>query len=459
MAAVRTKNIPLVKEPAPSINEAAPASEAQALDDPNRTEMMTISQVSKAWVWGAAAMLAVGAGFNSRPLFGLGLVLAIALAVAWGWSQWCLRDLRVERRFGQSRAFWGEEVDMMHVFVNNKPLPVAWLAVEDEYPRALKLLSHTAALSSKPRIMEFSTSLSLGWYERVTRHYSLQCTARGEHEFGPLEVRSGDIFGLFRRTAIVYTPQTLLVYPRYVPVERLGIPARQPFGDHKSIQPLATDPLRLRGVREYAYGDNPRHVHWKATARRGTLQTKLFEPAATPQFFIFCNQDTFAHIWEGLDSQTLELTITVAASIANYALETGYMVGLQVNAFSEDSDRQVKLPPSRDPGQFTRILETLARIKGWSGLPMEELIRAQRHSLPSGASVVVVTGVVTEDMLDILIALRRAGHAVTLIESVGSERAAGWARLKSGDALRAQGITYYLVDAVGQAETVEELAF
>jgi uncharacterized protein (DUF58 family) len=217
--------------------------------------------------------------------------------------------------------------------------------------------------------------------------------------------------------------------------------------------------LRLRTVREYAYGDNPRHIHWKATARRGTPQTKLFEPAATPQLFIFCNQDTFAHIWEGLDLPTLELTITVAASVANYALETGYMVGLQVNAFTENSDRQVKLLPSSNPDQFTRILEQLARIKGWSGLPMEELIRTQRHVLPKGATIVVVTGVVTTDMLDILLALRRAGHPVTLVEAAGSERAAGWARRKSPDAVRAQGLTYYLVDAVGEAETIDGLSF
>jgi hypothetical protein len=90
---------------------------------------------------------------------------------------------------------------------------------------------------------------------------------------------------------------------------------------------------------------------------------------------------------------------------------------------------------------------------------MEELIRAQRHFFPRGATVVVVTGVVTEDMLDILLALRRAGHPVTLVEAAGSERASAWAKRKSPDALRAQGITYYLVDAVDQAETIESLSF
>jgi uncharacterized protein (DUF58 family) len=417
------------------------------------------SEVSQAWVLGAAALIALGALMGNGPLFALGLFLGAALLVAWLWARNCLRDLRVERRFSQSRAFYGEEITMSQVFTNHKPLPVPWLAVHDEYPGALQISSEAAGASSKARVRSLATTLSIGWYERVTRHYTIRCTARGEHEFGPVDIESGDVFGLFRRTHEVATPQTLIVYPRYVPVEELGITARQPFGDFKAAQVLATDPLRLRTIREYAYGDNPRHIHWKASAHRGSLQTKLFEPAATPQLFIYCNQDTFARIWEGLDPQSLELTITVAASLAAYGLEEGYMVGLRVNAFSPVSDMRVKISPSRNPEQLTRILESLARIKGWSGLPMEELIRAERRNLPRGTTLVVVTAVISDDMLDILTAIRRAGHPVTLVETAGSQRIGNMRRGVSTEAMRAQGIDYYLVDALGQAATLEKLSF
>jgi uncharacterized protein (DUF58 family) len=416
-----------------------------------------LSQISRAWVGGAVAMLVLGAIFFSQPLFGLGVLLSVVLLGAWGWARFCLTNLEIARNFNHTRAFWGEEVAMDHVFVNNKPLPLPWLIVEDEYPGSLKMTSHTFSYSSKPRMMGFGSSISLGWYERVTRHYTFLCAARGEHEFGPIEVRSGDIFGLFRRYATYSTPQTLLVYPRYVPVARLGITARQPFGDYKAAQQIVTDPLRMRAVREYAYGDNQRHIHWKATARRGELQTRLFEPSATPHLSVFLNQDTFVHMYEGLDAPTLELAITVAASVANHALEQGWMVGLQINAFASNSDRQVKIPPSRDPGQLTRVLESLARIKGWSGLPVEELLRAQRHTLAKSSTLVVVTGVVTSDLLDVLVTLRRAGHPITLIETVGSNRAANYAHGKTAASIEAQSINYYLVDAIGEAETLEEL--
>jgi uncharacterized protein (DUF58 family) len=448
---------PTTRIESPMLNTAAAPATAEAAV--KREEALTISQVSTVWIWGAVLLMATGAFFQSRALFGLGLVLAAAIGVSWLWARWSLRGLTFERRFSQSRAFWGEEVDMAQVFTNAKILPVPWLSVEDQVPGTLDIKSSSVVYSSQARRKSINTAISVGWYERVRRHYTVKCTTRGEHEFGPVNIRSGDIFGLFRRAETIDTPQPLLVYPRFVPVAQLGIPARQPFGDFKAAQMLATDPLRIRAVREYVTGDSPRHIHWKATARRGELQTKLFEPAATPQLFIFCNQDTFLHIWEGVDPDTLELTITVAASLANHALEEGYMVGLQVNAFAVSSDRQVKLPPSRDPYQLTRILESLARIRGWSGLPMEELIRAERRNIPRGSTIVIVTGVVTEDMLDILLALRRAGHPITLIEATGSLRAAEWAKRKSPEALQTQGIVYYQVSAIGKAAQVEQLSF
>ncbi|MDQ5824266.1 MAG: DUF58 domain-containing protein [Chloroflexota bacterium] len=433
-------------------------SDNRPLETGSARESSTISQVSQAWIYGAGILVGLGVVFGSRPLFAVGIVIAVALLVAWLWARWCFADLTLERRFSPPRAFWGEDVDMAHVFTNSKALPIPWLGIRDEYPSALSFAgsenhvrgTHTNRLHS---------SISLRWFERATKRYRLKATARGEHEFGPVELQSGDVFGLFRRQVSIETPQTLLVYPRYVPLEELGIAAHQPFGEFKTAQRLATDPVRVRTVREYAYGDNPRAIHWKATARRGSLQTKLFEPAATPQLYIFCNQDTFVQVREGLNVEALELTIVVAASIAAYALEQGHMVGLQVNSFVAGTDRQVKVPPSRDPDQLIRILEELARVKGWSGLPMEDLLRAEQRHLPMGATLVLVTGILSDDLVDMVLALRRAGYPVVLVHTGGPDRASASAGAYLADDLRAQGITFYSVDGVGKANEIEQLTF
>jgi hypothetical protein len=62
-------------------------------------------------------------------------------------------------------------------------------------------------------------------------------------------------------------------------------------------------------------------------------------------------------------------------------------------------------------------------------------------------------------MVSILTAIRRAGHPVTLVETIGSARSKMYAERVPADALRSQGIVYYPVDAVGHVADVEELVF
>jgi hypothetical protein len=90
---------------------------------------------------------------------------------------------------------------------------------------------------------------------------------------------------------------------------------------------------------------------------------------------------------------------------------------------------------------------------------MEDVIRAERRALPIGATLVIVTAIVTDEMLDILLALRRAGHPITLVSTAASRRAAHWAKDLSPQRLQSQGITYYHVESIGAARKVESLAF
>src|SRR5437762_13068057 len=97
--------------------------------------------ISRAWAGGAGSLVAVGTLFHSELLIALGLLLGLVLLISWGWARWCLQDLTVQRGFSQSRAFFGESVDMVHIFSNNKPLPLPWIFVEDRFPATLQMES------------------------------------------------------------------------------------------------------------------------------------------------------------------------------------------------------------------------------------------------------------------------------------------------------------------------------
>src|SRR5919197_172342 len=179
--------------------------------------------------------------------------------------------------------------------------------------------------------------MSVRWYERVRRHYRVLCSARGVHTFGPATVRTGDVFGLASQEMEVRDEEYLLVYPRIVSLDQLRLPAGNPFGDVPlRRQWLFEDPLRTVGVREYRPGDSPRRLHWKATARAPgqQLQVKLIEPTTTNRLLVLLNVSTSGQnwSWQGYDPEALEAAITTAASVAQWAVDRGYLVGLAANA-------------------------------------------------------------------------------------------------------------------------------
>ena len=114
----------------------------------------------------------------------------------------------------------------------------------------------------------------------------------------------------------------LIVYPRVVDLENLGLPSKQPFGEVRSRERIFEDVSRTVGIRDWQQGDEQRRIHWKATARRQSLQVRVFEPTSTLNVAIFLNVATLPETWEGSDPELLEAAITTAASLANFALQS-----------------------------------------------------------------------------------------------------------------------------------------
>ena len=351
-----------------------------------------------------------------QPLLALlGVFVALVAVLTAIWQRYGLLEVRYSRSFSQSRAFPGEEL-LIDVGVENaKLLPLPWLEVEDEFPAGLEYAGVTLAISSKPKVKLFRTLFSLKPFERVRRRYRISCPARGAYMFGPARLSTGDPFGFASIDTEIELYDTLIVYPRVVPVTAFGLPANQPFGDLRPLRPLLEDPMRFSGVRPYSPGDLPRHIHWRASARTGALQTKQFEPGALATLALFLDVNTFEHFWEGLDPGRLERAISATASLAAHALDERRQVGLYANAPIPGRERLVRIAPGRAPAQLARILEALALLVPYTGNRVEAMIERETRRLPWGSTIVVVTGHVTSGLEAALAKLHRSGHAITLV--------------------------------------------
>jgi uncharacterized protein (DUF58 family) len=359
---------------------------------------------------------------RSPLLLLLDVLLALVAGASALWGRYCLAGVTYARHFGTERLFCGEQTDLWIEIVNAKPLPLAWLKAEDEFPEEFAVERVELTSSSRPHRRTLTNLLSLRWYERVRRRYRITAEHRGAFEFGPALLSSGDIFGFQLRLSEVPSRQVVLVYPRIVPVPRLHIRAARPGGELRSERRVVEDPLALAGVRDYQPGDSLRHIHWKSTARQGQLQTKLFEPGANQQLILCLNGQTLEHAYEGIIAEYFETVVVIGASLANAALEARYPVGLFTNNNARDEARRVRLPASRHAAQLTRILETLAQLTHFTQLSFDQLLRLEAAQLPFGASLIAVSAIVNEAILAALLAIHDGGHPVSLIVVHDGER-------------------------------------
>jgi uncharacterized protein (DUF58 family) len=358
-----------------------------------------------------AVVLFLAVAFGQGLLALLCLALILIAGMAGLWSRWSLLRVSYTRSFSQTRAFPDDEVELTIRITNRKALPLAGLQVFDHYPAGLELINAPTFARSAHSVQLLNRRTSLRWYESVVWRYKLRCPARGSFKIGPVELSSGDPFGIYTNQATLPVYDRLLVYPRLLALSELGLPAHNPLGDVRSGL-LLRDPLRVVGVRDYAPGDPLKDVHWAATARTGSLQTRIYEPTTSHVLAIFLDLDTFAFYYEGIDPAQVERVISATATLSQAGLEAGYAVGLYANGAPAEDEHLARLPPGRSPAQQGQILETLARLTAYSVTPISRLLQLTAHDLPPGSTVLLISCVDNPGRRAALLRLRELGYRV-----------------------------------------------
>lgn len=363
-------------------------------------------------------------------LFVVFYLFALIYVLSHLWVQSAGRNLTVERRL-LDHAFCGDLVQVRLKLKNGGWLPAPWLDVHESLPVQL----------ATPPFYRYASSLRGHGQHEMT--YELHCEERGYYEIGPLTVRTGDLMGFSRPRVMQLAAEPLIVYPRVLSLDRLGLPTFSPQVDLPARSPLFQDPARVMGVRDYQRGDSPRRLHWTATAKASarTLTTRLmvkqYQPAISRETLICLDlnrKDYGRRHW----SIATERAIVVAASLANHIVARERLpVGLVAEAHDprlpDDVESRIvrfALPPRTGQGQLMRLLEVLACVQVISdtehprgsepeqepgALGFTALLRETAKDLTWGATLVMITGTESPELLDTLFYLKRAGFAVSLI--------------------------------------------
>lgn len=363
------------------------------------------------------AVVVVGAATGSLLTVTLGTTAFVVSAGGLIWSKLSLEEIRYDVESSDSRAFPGDEIEVVMTVENRKPLPVPWLQLTEFVPSGLRADAESnATRRAYAGGSEIVETLSLSGYERVKFRHRLSATHRGMFALGPTDLRSGDLFGLFgsvRRDQ--RTGDGIIVYPQVVPLDDWTFPAANPMGDVLNPYTLVDDPSRPRSIREYQPGDPLKRVDWKLSAKRDELIVRTYDRSVSNDVVVLHEATTTEVAWQGCRYDVLEATISGAASIAMRMAEMGYRVGFIGNGVRSSRGVAPIVAPNESTQQAQMILEALAMVQPWAFRRLDLMATEQAgRAITPRASIVLVTGFISQPMREHLESATQKGHRVTV---------------------------------------------
>lgn len=333
--------------------------------------------------------------------------LVYVVGGVWVFSHWWIRrslkQVVIERHL-PSQVFSGEDVEGRVTLTNLSWLPVPWVRIQEGVP--MELRSHHS----------YHTIATVGSRGRASYRYELRCRQRGYYHVGPLVLRTGDLFGFAESGVQEERSHTVIVYPRILSLEQLGLSSRSPFGGLSSRQRIFADPARMAGVRPYVNGDSLRHIHWKASAHEDALLTKKFDPAIALDVMVVLNLDRSAYPTRSLVGDS-EWAIVATASVTAHISEQRQSVGLVCNGLDPLSAEAAQGMPARTGKEhLMQMLGLLARIQAYESESQEEAWLSRNLVGASwGTTIIYITPRLTEAALWTLHGFYRRGMNVMVL--------------------------------------------
>jgi uncharacterized protein (DUF58 family) len=307
---------------------------------------MRASPTRQGWTVLVSALIAVVIGrlFGILELFVMGAAMAVAVLVAWVLVRLWRPNVAVHRWIRPSVLTAGDigrvEVLVQQAGATRSP------AFELVEPVGR---TRTARMAVAP----------LREGDEVSAGYRIPTDRRGVLTIGPLTAIRHDVLGLARYVTEVAGTEEVLVSPR---AHLLDMPAlgHGTLGRHLLALAQRLGPGDFHSLRDYVDGDEPRTIHWRASARSEELKVRQHAVEGLRRCVVLLDQ----HVpGDAEGEEAFERAVTAAASVVHSADRAG----LTTRFVTTDG------ADIRGPDVAAQTLHLLARImpSGQPTVPVE----------------------------------------------------------------------------------------
>ncbi len=351
------------------------------------------------------------------------MVVAAALTViqALVFKMTNLRRLSYSRRFSRTAVHEGEQIELIEVIRNVKPMPVPWLRAESRISPNLRFGKEAVSEEREITGNRYHRSVFfMAPYSQITRKHSVTCLKRGFYKAGSVALTAGDLLGISQQEQQLSLPCEIDVYPRLLSEDELDTPSTRWQGELAVRRWIMPDPFLTSGVRDYRAGDPQRDIHWRATARMGQLQVKVRDYTADPRALVILNVQGSEGQWGDLmdyEQEIIEHGIRTAATLCMRALDAGVEAGFASNGCpvgERNSGKTIYVPARSGNAQREELLTAMARMEIHREMNFTTFL--ETLSSVSGIDMLILSVYDSEEIRRRVNQLRRMGNSVTFMK-------------------------------------------
>ncbi|WP_236841210.1 DUF58 domain-containing protein [Brevibacillus formosus] len=314
----------------------------------------------------------------------------------------------------QTRVLSGTPVHIT-VRLHNRswlPLPATWLRftlpehVSVEGADEMRILNHRTSVRLR---------FDLPMRQSATRTLILIPNKRGTVWLTDVQSETLPLLGEEPTAMTLPVSFSLLVYPLPLALSPVVLPESEPDGNRLSRQRQQDDATFQRGVRSYMPGDRFKHIHWKATAKTGSLETRLFEYTAHPNWQIVGHiLPSYEPMMQKYNDITNERTISCLAALASLCRRksVGYELYLTVKQRGRE---HFHLPAGSGKAHHLHVMTQLAQMHHFVTTPLAPVLR-RLEGAHGKEAILIVTPRMDQSVQASAERLIQCGHQVAVLD-------------------------------------------
>jgi uncharacterized protein (DUF58 family) len=317
------------------------------------------------------------------------------------WTRYVAKRIVAYQKTGSREYYVDDSITIQSYIDNDTILPIPYVEIIDN------TIGNMGDVQPRPNIVSMMPT------ERELVESKTQIKYRGIYDLGPVELRISDVFGAFTWNSKYYSKSFVKVYPRVHHIERFGLKSLQSFGTLSTKNKAYEDNTSVSDIRKYSLGDSVKKIHWKVTAKKGSLHVKNYQLTGSASGYIFLDLKKSCYS-KGNPRVLEEKAVETAASLVSYFLSKSVSINMYVNAL------RLYYTKGRDINELKSFLDILCEVSSQGQKSITEVLEKRVRLMTRGSSIIVITGDATQEDTRIYCSLKKIGYDLVVI-LVGDE--------------------------------------